>query len=247
MLPVLCVIIAVNTAFNHYGVTVLFYVKTGAVTLESVVYGVVLAAVLWTLFLWFCLFNRVITTDKIIFLFGRRMPKLALALSMVLGFVPKLLHYYQQMLDAQKAIAINREEETLGKVCFPIKQWHHFWKKVKKTVKQFSMLVTWALQSAVETADSMKSRGYATAKRTSYRIFCFTRQDALWMLCLSVLYSMVLWGIINGKAEAEYNPVIHIAGLPLCPYSAILYGAWGLCCFFPLWQEVFSGRNGGKS
>ena len=40
--------------------------------------------------------------------------------------------------------------------------------KLKSAVTVFSVMVTWSLENAVETADSMKSRGYGLPGRTGY-------------------------------------------------------------------------------
>ena len=46
--------------------------------------------------------------------------------------------------------------EVCGNGC---KQWEMV-KKVRYALNMVSILVTWALENAIETADSMKSRGY---------------------------------------------------------------------------------------
>ncbi len=67
----------------------LFYLKTGPVTLEAIVYGLVLASMLFISILWFSCYNKVMTTDKFVYLFGRVIPALSLVLSMVFRFVPR--------------------------------------------------------------------------------------------------------------------------------------------------------------
>ena len=51
-LPAMIIVAFINPAFNHYGVTMLFYLKTGPVTLEAIVYGLVLASMLFISILW---------------------------------------------------------------------------------------------------------------------------------------------------------------------------------------------------
>lgn len=244
MLPILCVVIVINAVFNHYGVTVITYVKTGAVTLEAIVYGVILAMVFGTMFLWFVVFNQTITTDKIIYLFGRKMPKISLALSMILGFIPRFLRQYKKIKDVQRVIELSGNgicmENRTGKGKRNGKTGYLY--RVRKTGKMLSILVTWALESSMETADSMKSRGYGTVKRTSYSIFRFTRRDVAWLMVLLIMYSIVVCGILRGDAQAIYNPFIRIDGIPPKLFNGIMYIAWGMCCFFPLYQELFRKR-----
>lgn len=39
-LPVIIIVMLINPMFNHYGVTILFYLYNGNPTLESIVYGI---------------------------------------------------------------------------------------------------------------------------------------------------------------------------------------------------------------
>ena len=82
-LPVLLLAALVNPAFNHAGVTILIYLPSGnPLTLESILYGLAAGAMLCAVVLWFVCFNRVITSDKFVYLFGRVIPALSLVLSM---------------------------------------------------------------------------------------------------------------------------------------------------------------------
>lgn len=92
-LPGLLVVALLNPMFNHYGVTMLYYVESSGnwITLEALVYGVVLGAVMFVVIQWFSCYNQVMTTDKFVYLFGRIIPALSLVLSMALRFVPRFL------------------------------------------------------------------------------------------------------------------------------------------------------------
>ncbi len=97
--------------------------------------------------LWFACYNQVMTSDKFIYLFGRIIPSLSLIFSMVLRFVPRFKAQIKQISYAQKCIG--RDVSNGG-----------FLIRVKNGIKIMSIMVTWALENAIETADSMKSRGY---------------------------------------------------------------------------------------
>ncbi|MBQ4316925.1 MAG: energy-coupling factor transporter transmembrane protein EcfT, partial [Clostridia bacterium] len=72
------------------GATIVLYFANGnPLTLESILYGLSAGVLLVTLLLWFASFNRIMTSDKFIYLFGRIIPALSLVLSMSLRFVPK--------------------------------------------------------------------------------------------------------------------------------------------------------------
>lgn len=50
-------------------------------------------------------------------------------------------------------------------------------KRAKHGIKIMSILVTWALENAIDTADSMKDRGYGLPGRTAFSIYRFDRRD----------------------------------------------------------------------
>ncbi len=78
-LPSLLIVALLNPLFNHYGVTMLYYVESSGnwITLDALVYGVVLGAVMFVVIQWFSCYNKVMTSDKFIYLFGKLIPALS--------------------------------------------------------------------------------------------------------------------------------------------------------------------------
>ena len=105
LLPMLLFMAVINPAFNHEGVTILFYLKNGnPITLESIIYGISAAGMFVTMILWFSCYNAVMTSDKFMYLFGRIIPALSLIFSMVLRFVPRYIEQIKIISNAQKCI-----------------------------------------------------------------------------------------------------------------------------------------------
>jgi len=147
LLPMLVIAALMNPAFNHEGVTILAYLSNGnPVTLESIAYGIGAATMLVTVICWFSCYNVVMTSDKFIYLFGRIIPSLSLILSMVLRFVPKFKSQIKTISNAQKCVG---RDVSNGSVL----------KRAKNGLTILSIMITWAMENAIETADSMKSRG----------------------------------------------------------------------------------------
>lgn len=215
MFPMVIVLIAVNACFSHYGVTPLYYLKTGAVTLESIVFGSVLAWMLWTSVVWFSAVNRVMTMDRWVYLLGRCTPALSLALAITLRFIPRCRKQFQKMREM-------RMYEN------------HTRHKIRHGAGQLSMLITWALESGVEMADSMRARGYGAGRRTSYGIYRMEQGDRVIFCMLLVLAAACIGGFAGGYAGAEYNPAIRIAAAGGSAGSILVYACWALFCFFPL-------------
>ena len=60
-----------NPLFVHSGATPLFFLNGNAVTAEAVLCGIGLAVTLLSAVVWFRCFNIIMTSDKLLFLFGR--------------------------------------------------------------------------------------------------------------------------------------------------------------------------------
>lgn len=176
----------VNTAFNHRGVVVLAYFPSGnPLTLESVLNGFMAAGTVLSVIFWFSCLNRVFTSDRVIYVFGKTAPSLALVLTMALGFVPLFLKHIKLTYDAQKC---------MGAASGGIKD------KVKNGINVLSVTVTWALENAADTADSMVSRGYGTGERTFFSVFKWEKRDTL----LAVIIGMLSWIILAGISLGDF-------------------------------------------
>ncbi len=231
-LPGLLIITLLNPFLNHYGVTKLLYLEASGnwVTLEALVYGFVLGSVLFIIFTWFSCYNIIMTSDKFIYLFGRLIPAASLILSMVLRFVPRYQRQLEIIRNGQKCAG--HDISNAGLI-----------NKIKYGMAMLSILVTWALENAIETADSMKSRGYGLPGRSAFSNYTFTGRDKISLLLLGGCGALFLTGASMGSAFAQYNPRILIAGFQIMGYSPesgcpqwlamLSYFAFAVFCFFP--------------
>ena len=171
LMPVVFLMAILNPMFNHEGVTILFHMHNNSpVTLEAVCFGLASAVMKGASIIWFNCCNAVFTTDKIIYLFGRVIPSLSLLISMTLRFVPRFKDYLQTTVQVQKAM-----QPPKTKI-----------QSLKQLLTAFSATVSWAMEQSIVTADSMKSRGYGSDRRTAYAIYRFDRRDAVMLLILAV-------------------------------------------------------------
>ena len=236
-LPLLLIVALLNPMFNHYGVTMLYYIESSGnwVTLEALVYGIVLGAVMFIEIQWFSCYNQVMTSDKFIYLFGRIIPALSLVLSMALRFVPTFLRQLKVIRNGQKGMGRDVSEGNL-------------FQRIRYGLNMLSILVTWALENAIETSDSMKSRGYGLPGRTAFSIYRFTNRDKILGSVMVLLSLVFTTGIAKGAAYASYNPRILLAGFQIqgrtAPASvggfltAATYLCFGLFCFLPVILDI---------
>ena len=196
LLPMMLMAALINPAFNHEGATILLYLPTGnPLTLESIVYGLASAVMLSSVITWFSCYTTVMTSDKFVYLFGRIIPALSLILSMTLRFVPKFKAQFHVVSEAQRCVGRDMVNGALPQ-------------RLKNAITILSIMVTWCLESAIETADSMKSRGYGLPGRTAFSIYRFDDRDkaALCWLCFCGFYIFAGW--MAGGLSWRYYPII---------------------------------------
>ena len=192
--PILLITSVINTLFNHNGATVLFWLFGNRITLEAFLFGLAGAVMLSAVIVWFTSFNVVMTSDKFIYLFGKAAPVLALTLSMIFRFIPLLKSRYKEISMGQRCMG--RHTET------------RFLSRVRQTVKEVSILISWSLESSIETSDSMEARGYGLKGRTSFHLFKFTARDGRLLAWMAGLGLISAAGCFLGASGMDYYPTI---------------------------------------
>lgn len=205
ILPLIALVAVFNFAFSHYGMTVLFTFRDMNFTAESLFYGFTQGLLLGSVIMWFSIYGRVITAERFIAVFGRIMPNTALIFSMVLSFIPRLRKNAGEINDARQLIGSEG--------------------KLKKSINNFSALITMTLEQSIETADSMKARGYNKG-RNIYMKYCFSLNDLLLML-FSFLSGAVLIIIkAIGYLDFLFDPVIRMKNVPV--YAVLIFAVLSL-------------------
>lgn len=224
MLPVMIATALINPLFNHEGITIIEYLPSGnPLTGESVIYGIAAAAMIVSVMCWFSCYNEVMTSDKFIYIFGRIIPSLSLILSMTLRFVPRFAAQLKAVANAQKCMG---RDVSSGNII----------KRAKCGLSILSVMTTWALENAIETADSMKSRGYGHSGRTSFSIFTFDGRDKKALAIISLLGLYTVAGKLSGAMYFRYFPSSESAGFSF--YGLSVFAAYFLLCIFPVTVEI---------
>ena len=211
----LCIILAlVNPLFNREGSRILFHVFGNPYTLEALLYGAAIAWIFLVMMLWFGCYSVVMTGDKFTSLLGNLIPSLSLLLVMIFRMVPGFIRKAQQISGARKSIGKGVVEQGSYK------------EKAASAMTVLASLTTWALEGSIVTADSMRSRGYGTAKRTSFTLYRMTIRDWVVLATILVLALIVLIFAIHGSTAATYTPQFTAAPLTLgfaayCAYLLI--------------------------
>lgn len=212
LLPLFFILTAINPLFNTRGSHVLFQLFGKPYTLEALLHGAAIAGIFVNMMLWFGCYNAVMTGDKFSSLFGSLLPSLSLLLVMIFRMIPGLMTKARQISGARAGIGKGADKGT------PLRE------RLAGGMTLLSALTDWALEGGIITADSMRSRGYGSAKRTSFQIYRLTVMDIILFIFIGLAVAAVSAFAAAGSVAATYTPVYSAA-----PISGI-YGL-GLCCY----------------
>lgn len=212
LMPLFLFLTVINPLFNTQGERILFYVFGRPYTLEALLYGAAIAAMFVTMMLWFGCYNKVLTSDKFTSLFGNLIPSISLVLVMVFRMVPNFIRKAQQITGARRSIGKGAGAYAATK------------DKLTEGMTVLGTLTSWALEGSVVTGDSMRARGYGSAKRSSFIIYRMTVTDWTLLAAMAALIALVITAACFGQLSALFTPELSIAPVSwgLIPYSAYL-------------------------
>lgn len=206
----------INPLLNKSGKHVLFTWLGRPYTLEALYYGMALGAIMVVMLLWFGCYSAVLTSDKFTALFGNLIPSLSLLLVMVLRLIPNFLRKAAQIAGARKSIGKGAAEGDTTR------------EKLEDGMSILGALTSWALEGSVVTADSMRSRGYGTAKRTSFMIYRMTGLDLGLLAAMAALFGIA---VFIGDKSAAFTPILSIA--PIGGWNLLGLLAYGMFLLLP--------------
>lgn len=228
LLPMMLMAAVINPAFSHEGATILTYLPSGnPLTLESITYGIAAAVMLGAVVLWFTCYSEVMTSDKFVYLFGRIIPALSLVLSMTLRFVPRFTAQIKAVSEAQRCVGRDVSEGSVLQ-------------RTRKGLTILSILLTWSLENAIETADSMKSRGYGLPGRTAFSIYRWDSRDKNALLWLLFCGGYIFSGRLAGGLYWRYYPTMK--GVALAPFPVSFILVYLALCLTPVILDIWEDR-----
>ena len=228
MIPLFAVLSAINPLFNPRGATVLFtYFGDRPYTLEALFYGVAIAAMFVSILTWFACYNAVMTSDKFMYIFGKAAPSVSLVLSMILRLIPSFKRKAVQIAGARKCVGKAGESGTRRE-------------RIENGVTVMSALATWALEGGIVTADSMRSRGYGSGRRTNFSIYRFDKRDVFLVSAMVLLIGIILVCALMGGTGVFYVPSLAVEPMSN-PYTAISTTAYFIFLAIPTGLNITEG------
>lgn len=226
LLPLIVVFALYYSAYHHFGVTVLRknFIDNN-MTLESLVYGLVIGLRFATVCMWLEALFSVVSSDKVIYLFGKVSPRLSLFLTILLRFLPRL---------SREAGRINLARRGVG----PGAGQGSPFRRLMNCLEIFSMLITWMISALALESDSMRSRGSLLRGRTAFSLYRFDNRDRAFVISLFTCITLTLMGVILGSGKMWYNP--RIVWRPLNAIGILTAAGYLVLCLMPLGLELWT-------
>ena len=159
LLPFTILIGLFNMAFTSYGIDVLFSISNKNFTAEGLAYGLCQGVMFSSVIVWLSSYSYVLSSDKFMSVFSKLAPNLTLVLTMTLSFIPRLRKNAQEINDAR--LNVNTGQS-----------------KLKKSLDNFSALVSMTLEESIEVSDTMRARGF-NSSRKPYSKYRFNFNDGV--------------------------------------------------------------------
>lgn len=206
----------INPIIVHNGATALFYVNDHPITLEAVVYGIAAACMITAALYWLRSLSKVLTSDKVMYIFGRFSPKIALIISMSIRCVELFRQRWRKIQDTQRALGLYDDGNLID--------------ALRGRARMLSILITWTLENGIITAESMESRGYGSRRRKNYAPYRMHSADVILMSVFAALTAVTIIGLCN--TCAVYYPDLSFE--LFTPWGIAGAASFGLLSVLPL-------------
>lgn len=214
------------STYHHFGMTELGINFVGnRLTLESMVYGLVLGFVIAGVMVWLSCVYSVFTTDKVVYLFGTVSPRLSLFLAILLRMVPRI---------KKEARRINMARRGIGRGAGQ----GNPWQRLVNCVKIFSMLISWTIGALKLASDSMRSRGSILRGRTAFSIYRFDNRDRAYVIGLFACLTVTAMGYLLRQTRMIYDP--RLLWTPITVMSYVFYLGYAVFCLMPMGLELWT-------
>jgi energy-coupling factor transport system permease protein len=217
------IIFIMNPLFNERGLHVLFTIFDHRVTLEAVIYGAMNALSILGVTMIFVHYNEVMTPNKLLFLFSKTLPKFAVLLMLTLRFIPLMRRRLEEISSIQRSKGLSVGDGT----------WRE---KATNGLLYVQVLMTYSLEEAIQTADSMKARGYGKGPRSTYNHFTFKRMDFIAAVILVILLFTVGYGRYRGYGQLTIYPVME--NLLISTEEVVLLVMYLMSLSFPILIKI---------
>lgn len=177
MLPIAIFTALINIFIVNAGNIVILTIGTKKITLEIIIYVIVMSIKLLTILYLFYLLGDMLDTDKALSYLSKKSPKLTLILLLCLKLMPNM----QKRLKSLKEVYMVRGIDFNSK----FKR-----EAIKANVPVLSILLEDSLEKSFDIAESAYVRGFFSGKRTEYERQKFKAKDYLIIIYFIMLLAI---------------------------------------------------------
>ncbi len=225
LVPFIALIALVNFALSAVGTTEIARIGSHAFYLESLVYGTSMGLMLASVILTFSNAAQVLTSDKIMALLGNVIPTISLMTCMVARLVPQFVRQGESIGSLRRACtaaegvqsfqgsAVQTEHDAYNTQTARRERKAQTKQRARRNsslriwAREISVLMGWSMENSIDTADSMRARGWGSHKhRTTYMRYHFRLSDGVALAFLAVLMTSCAIAAFTACSQFEFYP-----------------------------------------
>ena len=215
--------------FQHRGIYILCFIWNTPITWESILYGLDLGIMLAGIMNLFRIYSHMIYTDQILYMITKISCNAAILCSLSLRQLTSIKKQYEDIRYA-RSLMITK---------------HNWFSSIRENIAVVSMLITWLMESGVETSLSMRSRGYGERKRSIYQRYPIEKRDRRVLLfnVVCIILSVIGMHGISFWWYPSFYQELSILQAALFFIACIGLCALPLCLFqkeVPAWEDIES-------
>lgn len=223
---ILVVLALSNPLFVHQGITILGYLNGNPITLEALLYGMNFACMMLGIWNLCACYQTIMNSEKFIYLFGCILPSFALIVTMSLRLIAKFKKQLSIIKDTQNMLAIESVHKS-------------YIVKARELIEILSILITWAFETSLIGADSMKARGYGSQSRKNFHNYHMGKRDIIFMFTCCIMNFIVFTAYFIEYQNFYFYP--HIVDVSFDSLSLAGYISYTLYLLLPYllqrWEE----------
>ena len=144
------------------------------------------------------------------------------ALAIALRMIPRIKKEAKRIHIAQQGIGRGMCQGNL-------------WQRIRNTLRIFSMVITWTIESLTTASESMGSRGSTLRGRKAFSIYRFDNRDRSFVVAMFACMTLTMMAVLLGQTHMVYDPKILWKDV-----SPLLCLGYGLLCMMPFLLELWT-------
>ncbi|MBQ7445632.1 MAG: energy-coupling factor transporter transmembrane protein EcfT [Clostridia bacterium] len=204
----------VNCIISHEGKTVLFKIFTMKITAEAFWFGLSAGTMIVGTAIWCIFLTDETDTEDLVFSLGRILPGISSVITVTLRYIPEIIKKFRETYTAQKMLGVFKDKK--------------FFARAAISSKIFMSVTERSIENAMDTAATMRARGYGLRKRVPSGVRKWRNRDTLTVILCAICAGAFAAGEITGSFGFTFYPytgfgAIGIPGVAMTVACAIFF------------------------